>query len=317
MQPSLQPSLKPSMQPSLQPGTQPPLQPPTQPPKPRFGLLASLILALCLAAPSAALAASSGGTSGDASGSSAPKPPPALGSFGVSAGFPSYQTVAPFLTVQDRFVGFQLKVSDTALGPYVGLELRGYPPVPIPVPVFVGVGGGFYGGDTTYFATLGANVPLGLHVRLDLEGGVANVPLLSQRSWAPYLSLGLSYAFPFEPTYGGQGVDVGMHLSVAPVPSACTQPTKPDPRTLVNAFHNALSEWLRSAEATYGSVYKDLKYHYSVASRRVRGNYATFVIHYSGSVRTVATNKLEKASGKATVTFYWSGCGWGVAGISY
>ena len=273
------------------------------------------------ASPPAAEAAAAPSTETPASGATTTvhdtSPPPVLGAFGVSVGFPSYQTVAGYISVQDQYVGFQLEGSYTAVGPYVGLELRGYPPVPVPVPLFVGIGGGYYGGNVTYFGTVGAHVPLSLHVRLDVEGGLANVPLLARRSWAPYLSVGVSYAFPFVPTYGGYGPEAAGHLSVAPSGPACVKTGTPDRSALLGAFHRTLQGFLDSARATYGSVYTDLHYSYDVTSVSVSGDRGTVKIHYSGSVRTIATGKKESASGNASAVYRWNGCGWSTVDVRY
>ena len=244
-------------------------------------------------------------------------PPPVLGAFGVSAGFPSYQTVAGYFSAQYRYLGFQLKGGYTPVGPYVGLELRGYPPVPVPVPLFVGIGGGYYGGNVTYFGTLGAHVPLSLDVRLDLEAGVANVPLLARRSWAPYLSIGLSYAFPFVPTHGGYGPKAAGHLSVAGDAVTCEPTDTPDVSQLLPAFHRTLKGFLDSARATYGSIYTDLHYSFTITSTHISGKRGVVKIRYSGSVRTIATGKKESASGTATATYRWNGCSWSTEDVSY
>lgn len=239
--------------------------------------------------------------------------PPALAAVGLTAGFPSYQTVAPMFSVQAGHFGFQAKASWTPAGPFVGVQLRGYPPVPVPVPLYVGVGAGFYGRDLSYHAAVGAHVPLGLNLRLDLEGGVANVPLLGDRTWAPHLSLGLSYAFPVQ-TASGPGV-AGAGAN-APLP-ACQAPAQPDAEALPAAVARTVEEWLLSARATYGSVYTDLEYGYRIASTRLDGAAATVVIEYTGSVREIATGQRHEASGRATGTFAWKGCYWSNTGVSY
>ena len=267
--------------------------------------------------------AGSSGAGSSAEGSSTTtvtdtSPPPVLGAFGVSAGFPSYQTVAGYLSAQYQYLGFQVKGSYTVVGPYVGLELRGYPPVPVPVPLFVGIGGGYYGGNVTYFATVGAHVPLSLHVRLDLEGGVANVPLLAKRTWAPYLSVGVSYAFPFVPTHGGYGPEAAAPMSLAGSPGpVCEKSDTPDRGMLLEAFHRTLKGFLDSARATYGSIYTDLSYSFDVTSVRISGDHGVVKIHYKGSVRTIATGKRESASGNASAVYRWNGCGWSTVDVSY
>lgn len=238
---------------------------------------------------------------------------PALAAVGLSAGFPSYQTIAPTLSLQSGHFGFQAKASWTPAGPYVGLQVRGYPPVPVPLPVFVGVGAGFYGSDISYHAAVGAHVPLGLNLRFDIEGGVANVPLLDRRSWAPHLAAGVSYAFPVE-TSAGRSAEAAEAAARAPT---CTSPGEPDQGALSDAVDRVVQEWILSARATYGSVYTDLSYDYTVKSTSVDGDRATVAVSYSGSVTEIATGKRHSASGEASATFRWNGCGWSNTGVSY
>lgn len=265
-------------------------------------------------APGAAGASETGAQgSGQASG-----PPPALGAIGLGGGFPSFQTVAPYISIQAQYVGLQVKTSLTAVGPYFGFELRGYPPVPIAVPLFVGVGGGIYGSNTTYFATLGAHVPLSLHVRLDVEAGAANVPLLDKRTWAPYLSLGVSYAFPFTPTDTSVDFQVAAPLTIGGAPPpVCDSEHPPSKATLVAAFHHTLANFLANARATYGSIYKDLQYSYQITSVGISGSRGRVVIHYHGSVVSIATGHKESASGTASATYVWTGCFWVTRSVNY
>lgn len=264
--------------------------------------------------------AESGATAGaqGSGGEETSGPPPALGAIGLGGGFPSFQTVAPYISIQAQYVGLQVKTSLTAVGPYFGFELRGYPPVPIAVPLFVGLGGGIYGGNTTYFATLGAHVPLSLHVRLDVEAGAANVPLLDKRTWAPYLSLGVSYAFPFEPTDTSVDFQVAAPLTIGGAPApVCESEHPPGKGALVAAFHQTLANFLASARATYGSIYKDLKYSYTISSVAISGTRGRVVIHYHGSVVNIATGHKESASGTASATYFWTGCYWVTRSINY
>jgi len=241
---------------------------------------------------------------------------PALAAVGVSAGFPSYQTIAPTLSLQWQHLGFQAKASWTAAGPYVGLQLRGYLPVAIPVPMYVGAGAGFYGKDVSYHAALGAHVPLSLNARLDLEGGIANVPLLNRRSWAPHLAAGVSYAFPVETSAGPRATsDSGR--SQEPIASGCAASTEPDVGGLKGAVDRSVRDFIRSARATYGSIYTDLTYNYSVTGTSVEGDRAKVDVRYSGSVLEIATGQRHSASGTAAATFRWTGCSWVRTGLDY
>lgn len=284
-------------------------------------MVMALLVAFSALQPALGQAAAEDGPTGEApAAGEAPatgeeEPTLALAAVGLSAGFPSYQTVAPTVSLQSGHFGVQAKASWTPAGPYLGLQLRGYPPVPIPVPVFVGVGGGFYGRDFSYHAALGAHVPLGLNARLDLEGGVANVPLLDGRVWAPHLAVGVSYAFPVEIAPGG-GPD-GLRGGAFVTTPRCAEPTEPDEGALGEAVARTVEEWLDSARATYGSVYTDLSYRYRVVSTRVDGDEATVVVEYAGSVTEIATGQRHSASGEAKATFVWTGCGWRNTDVDY
>lgn len=245
--------------------------------------------------------------------------PPAIFSIGLSAGFPSYQTIALNASIQAQYVGLQLKGSWTAAGPYFGAQLRAYPPIPIPVPIFIGVGGGVYGDNLSYHAALGAHVPLSKNLRLDLEGGVANVPVLAERGWAPHLAVGVSYAFPvLSSTRTSESDDslVGAP-SAAPVAPSCSDPQEPDARLLSAAVDATVQDWLRSAQATFGSVYKDLSYSYRISGTSVNGANARASVSYSGSVTEILTGTRHSASGTARATFSWSGCRWVNTGVEY
>src|SRR5690606_7022529 len=123
-------------------------------------MVMALLVAFSALQPALGQAAAEDGPTGEApAAGEAPatgeeEPTLALAAVGLSAGFPSYQTVAPTVSLQSGHFGVQAKASWTPAGPYLGLQLRGYPPVPVPVPVFVGVGGGFYGRDFSYHAAL-------------------------------------------------------------------------------------------------------------------------------------------------------------------
>lgn len=249
-------------------------------------------------------------------------PTPALFSVGISGGFPSYQTVALSVSLQSSFVGLQAKGSWTAVGPFLGLQLRGYPPVPIPVPVYLGLGVGIYGPNVSFHAALGAHVPLARALRLDLEAGLASVPLLDQRSLAPHVAVGVSYAVPLQlqPNAGRGGERIGRTIAERPQRSpepTCAAPVEPVPGALADAVDTVVDQWLDSARATYGSVYTDLNYSYSITSSSVTGSSATVKVSYSGSVREIANGRRHEASGTATAEFGWNGCNWVNRGVSY
>lgn len=246
--------------------------------------------------------------------------PPAIFAVGVSAGFPSYQTIALNASLQAQFVGFQLKGSWTAAGPYLAGQLRAYPPVPIPVPLFIGVGGGVYGDNLSYHAAIGAHVPLGQNLRLDLEGGVANVPLLAERTWAPHLVAGVSYAIPVDLSAArGSRTERNSdeERAVNQPTASCPEPREPDSSLLREAVEDTVNSWLRSAQATYGSVYTDLSYSYSISGTSISGNNASVTVRYSGSVTEILTGQRHSASGTSSATFRWNGCGWGGTGVEY
>jgi hypothetical protein len=241
---------------------------------------------------------------------------PALFAVGISAGFPSYQTVALAVSLQAQFVGAQLKGSWTPAGAYVGAQLRAYPPIPVPIPLYIGVGGGIYGSNASYHFALGTHVPLGKDLRFDLEGGVANVPQLDQRAWVPHLAVGISYVFPVElaPSEASARLDRG---SAPGGGAACTAPDGPDRAQIPAVIEATVNDWILSARATYGSVYTDLRYSYSITRVQLSGNVANVTVNYSGSVREILTGTRQSASGDARVRLVWTGCGWGVGSVEY
>lgn len=244
--------------------------------------------------------------------------PPALVAVGVSGGFPSYQTVALSVSLQSSFVGLQLKGSWTPAGPYLGVQLRGYPPIEAPVPIFVGVGAGIYGGNASYHAAVGTHVPLSLALRLDVEAGVASVPLLEARGWAPHVAVGVSYAFPVDLTAATRGpAGASSSRSSGSQTSGCAVSGPPDVGALSTAFERTLAEWLAGARATYGSVYTDLSYSYRVTSQSVSGDVGVVEIAYSGSVTAIGSGTVHEADGSATARFRWTGCGWSNTAVSY
>ncbi|MFO7545881.1 MAG: hypothetical protein R6W77_10340, partial [Trueperaceae bacterium] len=251
--------------------------------------------------------------------------PPALFTIGLTGGFPSYQTAALALSFQAQYVGLQVKGSWTAAGPFIGAQLRGYPPIPVPVPLYIGVGAGVYGPNASYHAAIGTHVPLGRTARLDVEGGVASVPLLDGRAWAPHVAVGVSYAVPLPSSRGGPtsaSGSPGTPLAAGGErggagPGACGEAASPDDAALMAAFRLTLRQWIDSARATYGSVYTDLSYDYDVEEASIRGDEGSVRVRYRGSVREIATGTRHEASGDAAATFRWNGCTWRNTGVNY
>jgi hypothetical protein len=252
----------------------------------------------------------------------APEPLLGVASFGVSAGFPAYQTLALNAALQYRFFGLAVRGSwSPAAGVYGAFALRGYPPVPgAPVPLFVEAGVGGHAGGAVPFASIGAHVPLAQRVRLDLEAGAVLVPLLDRSNTVPFLSLGVSYAFSFDvaeliaanrngsasATGAGDGTGPGQVCDL-----------KPDESQLGSAVSATISDFLRDARATYGSLYSGLDYSYGIRSQRVNGPNAVVSIGYRGSVTEIASGKRISASGSAAARYRWNGCSWSLTGLDY
>lgn len=94
-------------------------------------------------------------------------------------------------------------------------------------------------------------------------------------------------------------------------------PLPPDEGALIDAFERVLDEWLLSARATYGSVYTDLDYSYSVTSATVSGDEGTVAISFSGSVRAIGSGTVHEADGSAEARFRWTGCSWSSTSVEY
>jgi len=86
---------------------------------------------------------------------------------------------------------------------------------------------------------------------------------------------------------------------------------------LGDAVDRVVKEWIDSARATYGSVYTDLSYSYSITSSSVSGATAKVRVSYRGSVSEIATGTRHEASGTASAEFAWNGCAWQARDISY
>lgn len=250
------------------------------------------------------------------------EPPPALVSIGVAAGFPSYQTATLRLGLQAGPVGADVRAGyGPGAGASFGAALRGYPPLPgLPVPIWVGGGVMATAGSVAPFAALGAHVPLAPRLRLDLEGGVAWTRLGTERRLTPHLQAGVSYAFATE-LPRAQGASDGGPRDGDPRGSNRTadrcEPGPPRPEGLTTAVRDAERRFVADARATYGSLYRSLRYTLRVTDRSIDGELATVDVAYDGSVVEIATGRTVEASGTAQADFRWTGCGWALRDLRY
>jgi hypothetical protein len=238
-----------------------------------------------------------------------------LGSFGLSTGFPGYQQLAVSAGVQYRFVGLALKGGYTAAGPYLGFALRAYPPIPGPVPLFVSTGLGFYGDSTAFELTAGGHVPIAENFRVNIEAGASRVTAFGDSQWLPFVSAGISYVVPFIPdAQSAQRSSQGLR-STAAGRSDCGLP--PDEGALTSAFSRTLTRFIANGRATYAGTYTDLDYSYRIIDVSVSGDSGSVTIEYEGSVRTILGGHVEQASGTASASFHWNGCGWSRTSLDY
>lgn len=244
---------------------------------------------------------------------------PALASFGVTAGFPSNQTVAATAAIQSGPVGMALRAGyGPGAGPYGGATLRLYPPLPgMPVPLWLGGGAGVGVGGVVPHAALGVHVPVAQRLRLDVEAGAAWPMLGLERTTVPHLAVGVSYAFAVElqPVTNGSGAGVGAGAPRGAAASCEAGP--PDPGLLGDALRRAEDSFVDDARATYGSLYRGLSYDLDVEDRDLDGDTAVLTLDYDGSVIEIATGERIEASGTATATFRWTGCDWRHVGLDY
>lgn len=241
---------------------------------------------------------------------------PVLLGVGVHTGFPGFNRFGVQATMQYRFFGMALKAAPTAAGLYFGATLRGYVPLGGFVPLYLGVGGGVYGESSELHLVLGGHVPIAEQFRLDLEAGAARVSAFDSANWLPWVSVGVSYTIPvaasdFRPGSGAPSTrtPLGPGSSLA----LCGEPTE---SSLLSAFSRTLNSLVRNAEATYAGSYTDLQYNYRITDTNITGTSGYVAISYSGSVRIVGGGR-ESASGSASASFEWTGCGWSRADISY
>lgn len=249
----------------------------------------------------------------------AEEPVPALVSFGVTAGFPSNQTVAATAAIQSGPVGMALRAGyGPGAGPYGGATLRLYPPLPgMPVPLWLGGGAGVGVGGVVPHAALGAHVPVAQRLRLDVEAGAAWPMLGLERTTVPHLAVGVSYAFAVELRPASNGVGTGVGAGAARGAPAACEPGPPDPGLLDAALRRAEDSFVDDARATYGSLYRGLRYRVDVEERDLDGDTAVLTLEYEGSVVEIATGERIEASGTATATFRWTGCDWRHVGLDY
>nr|MBA2666900.1 hypothetical protein [Trueperaceae bacterium] len=121
---------------------------------------------------------------------------PATFSVGLQGGLPGYRYASLVGAMRTDAFGVAARIGYGSVGVSGGVQLRFYPPLPLPIPTYVAAGLDVYTGNTAFHAALGAHVPVGQRVRLDLEGGVARASTLVGTVWAPYASFGVSYGFP-------------------------------------------------------------------------------------------------------------------------
>jgi hypothetical protein len=86
---------------------------------------------------------------------------------------------------------------------------------------------------------------------------------------------------------------------------------------LRGAVEAVINDWLATAQAAFGSVYTDLSYSYKINPASIRGNIAHVSVSYRGSVREILTGVKHSASGTASATVGWNGCGWGGGAVQY
>lgn|GEM_PF-1259986 len=245
----------------------------------------------------------------------------ALATFGVSAGFPSYQTYALNAGFRYEFIGLNARATYTPFaGLYAGASIRAYPPIPgIPLDMFLEAGGGVHDAGMVPFVGGGAHVPLSPELRLDLEGGAAFVPMINGRDTVPYVSVGVSYVFALDPAdirtgSSSRASTMEERFSAASGGQVCTEPTEPTSDGISGIVDDIVSDIVRQLRATYGAQARNVSYSYSVGSVSISGNNATASVPYRGSA-TYAGER-HSISGTATATFRWTGCNWVSQGFS-
>jgi hypothetical protein len=279
--------------------------------RPRPVLLA-LALVLALAQTAAAQVAVAAGPSGDTIEGRLTGVPTSV-AIGVQAGLPGYRVASLVGSVRAGGFGVAARLGYGTVGVSGGAQLRLYAPLPGFVPVYVAGGLDVYAGNTAWHAAAGVHVPLGGRLRIDLEGGAARTSTLLGPLWAPYASLGVSYAFTVDPDAATSG---GAAARAEPG-DARRCDAQPDADAIPAGVDAAVRGFIADAAALYGTSYRDLTYRYQIVDTQVTGARARVSIAYEGSVREVLTGRTLDASGSAVGELRWDGCAWQTVSVSY
>lgn len=242
---------------------------------------------------------------------------PILVSVGVDAGHPEYRLLGARGSIQSGWIGLALHAGyGPGAGGYAGVTVRGYPPLAgMPVPIWLGGGAGVSAEGLVPHAALGVHVPVARRLRLDVEGGVAWPRRDEGRRLAPHVSMGVSYAFATDVrTADVDPAGAGGRSDRAA--STCAS-GPPDPALLGDALDRAVDAIVADLRATYGSLYRDLRYDIDPGRADVDGGVATFDVDVDGSVVEIATGERISDSGSATATFRWTGCDWSLSDLDY
>jgi hypothetical protein len=239
---------------------------------------------------------------------------PAVAAFGVQFGFPAYRTAGVSASLQARFAGLAVRLGGGPGGFAAGVQARAYLPLPLPVPTFVGVGIDSFGGRLAPHAVLGVHLPVAERWRLDVEGGVAWVPLLDERRVVPHIGVGISYALAVGLP---PATTAAADRAASGGPGARCQAGPPEPAALDAAVAATVRRFVADAIATYGSAYRGLRYGTAVRVVALEGSAATMGVAYQGSVIEILTGREIAASGEAEVDFRWDGCRWVRTALRY
>lgn len=246
---------------------------------------------------------------------------PAILMLSLQGGLPAYRSASVGAALKAEGFGVALSGGWGSVGGAFGAQVRWYPPLPGLVPLYLGVGADAYAGNVTPHGVIGAHVPLGPAWRLELAGGVASATLAGERVWAPHVSVGVAYAISLDLEEDPAATVDGDAAAGAPLVggSARTrcEPGPPDPWLIDAAVAREVRAFVRDAVALYGNAYRDLRYRYGIVRRSVDGVRADVTVRYDGSARAVLDGGLVEASGEATASFVWTGCGWRLSDLRY